>query len=221
VIGGVNSGPEKITTEPNRMLLHDGGRAPNPRRVRIFLAEKAIAVPMAHLDMAKLEHTTPEFTAKNPLQRLPALELDDGTVITESMAICRYFEELQPNPPLFGRNPKDKALVEMWSRRIELGLYASLTAVFRHGHPAMAEREKPQVPEWASANRDKVEGHLRFLDEQLARHEFVAGDFYSVADITGLVTVDFVRITKIAIPEECTHLRRWHAAMLARPSANA
>jgi glutathione S-transferase len=155
------------------------------------------------------------------LQRVPALELDDGTVITESMAICRYFEEMHPEPPLFGRSPTEKALIEMWSRRIELGLYDALSAIFRHGHPAMAEREKPQVPEWAEANRHKVEGHLRFLDEHLARHEFVAGEAYSVADITGLAAVDFVRITKIAIPDDCTHLKRWHSAMLARPSASA
>ena len=119
------------------MKLYDGGRAPNPRRVRIFLAEKGIEIPLESVDLGALEHKSETFTALNPLQRLPVLTLDDGTVITESIAICRYFEALRSEPPLFGRGALEVALVEMWNRRVELNLYAAVSAVFRHLHPAM------------------------------------------------------------------------------------
>ena len=127
------------------MKLYDGGRAPNPRRVRIFLAEKGMSVPVERIDLAALEHKSAEFTALNPLQRVPVLVLDDGTVITESIAICRYFEGLRPEPPLFGRGALEEALVEMWNRRVELNLYQAVSAVFRHLHPSMKDMEA-QVP---------------------------------------------------------------------------
>src|SRR5947208_719950 len=114
------------------MKLYDGGRAPNPRRVRIFLAEKGVSVPIEKIDLGAMEHKTPEFTAINPLQRVPALALDDGTIITESIAICRYFEALRPEPPLFGRGALQEAMVEMWNRRLELHLYGPVSTVFRH-----------------------------------------------------------------------------------------
>ena len=120
------------------MKLYDGGRAPNPRRVRIFLSEKGMSVPIERIDLAALEHKSEEFTALNPLQRVPVLVLDDGTVITESIAICRYFEGLRPEPPLFGRGPKEEALVDMWNRRMELSLLSAVSNVFRHTHPASA-----------------------------------------------------------------------------------
>ena len=125
------------------MKLYDGGRAPNPRRVRIFLAEKAMSLPVEKIDLANLEHKTAEFTALNPLQRVPVLVLDDGTVITESIAICRYIEGLRPEPRLFGRGALEEALVEMWNRRVELNLYQAVSAVFRHTHPAMKDLEFP------------------------------------------------------------------------------
>eukprot|EP01036_Dinobryon_divergens_P002372 gene2372-3122_t len=112
------------------MKLYDGGRTPNPRRVRIFLAEKELSVPLVFIDIAKMEHMSTEFTARNPAQRIPALELDDGTVIAESVAICRYFEEINPAPPLFGTGAKERATVEMWNRQIELGLFNSVAAAF-------------------------------------------------------------------------------------------
>lgn len=129
------------------MKLYDGGRAPNPRRVRVFLAEKGISVPIEPVDIGASEHKSEAYTAINPLQRLPALVLDDGTVLTESIAICRYFEALQPAPVLFGTGATEIALVEMWQRRIELHLLACIQAVFRHQHPAMQAFEKPQVPD--------------------------------------------------------------------------
>ncbi len=204
------------------MKLYDGGRFPNPRRVRVFLAEKGIAMPpLEQVDLGQMQHKTDAFTTMNPQQAIPVLELDDGTTIAESVAICRYFEELHPEPPLFGTTAKDKAVVEMWNRRVELGLLNSVAAAFRHGHPAMAGHEIPQVPDWAAANRDKVATHLRMLDSQLARHTFVTGDTYTIADITAQIAVDFMRLPKLQIPEDCSHVRRWHALVSARPSATA
>jgi glutathione S-transferase len=203
------------------MKLYDGGRAPNPRRVRIFLAEKGIAVPLEPIDLGALQHKSPAYTAINPMQRLPALVLDDGTVIAESIAICRYFEATQPDPPLFGRGAKDAAMVEMWNRRVELHLLFAVSAVFRHLHPSMQELEKPQVPAWAEANKPRVLEFLSFLDSELKNRSFIAGEHYTVADITGLVAVDFMKPAKLMVPEELSHLRRWHADVSERPSARA
>ncbi len=203
------------------MKLYDAGRAPNPRRVRIFLAEKGVAVPLVPVDIGRLEHKTPAFVAVNPLQRTPALELDDGTVITESIAICRYFEELNPEPPLFGTDPLDKARVEMWQRRLEFGLLGTVASVFRHLHPAMTEMEVPQVAAWGETNKPKAIEFLRFLDGELAHRDFIAGNRFTVADITGLVGLDFMKPAKIALPEELANVRRWHERLSARPSAQA
>ncbi|HMJ29913.1 MAG TPA: glutathione S-transferase [Xanthobacteraceae bacterium] len=203
------------------MKLYDSKMAPNPRRTRIFLAEKGIDVPTEQVDMMKMEHRTPEYTAINPLQRMPALVLDDGTVITESLAICRYFEALQPEPPLFGVGAKESALVEMWSRRVENNFFATVAAVFRHLHPAMKELEVPQVPAWAEANRPRVTAFLELLDGELAKREFIAGDRFSIADITALCTVDFMKPARLTVPEGAANVRRWHAAVAARPSAKA
>ena len=203
------------------MKLYDGGRAPNPRRVRVFLAEKGIAVPTVQVDLGKLEQKSPAFTAVNPVQRVPVLELDDGTRISESIAICRYFEEQNPDPPLFGKGALERALIEMWNRRVELHLFFPISHVFRNTHPAMAQMEVPQVPAWAEANKPRIADFLHILDGELAKHPFVAGDRYSVADITGLVAVDFMKPAKLAVPEDCANVRRWHAAVSARPSASA
>jgi glutathione S-transferase len=203
------------------MKLYDGGRAPNPRRVRIFLAEKGIQVPLEPVDMGGLQHRTAVYRAINPLQRLPALVLDDGAVLTESIAICRYFEELQPDPPLFGQGALDRARVEMWNRRMEMNLFQPVSHVFRHTHPAMKEMEVPQVTAWAEANRPRVLEILELLDGELKGRRFAAGDSYSVADITGLVAVDLMKPAKLTMPEEFTSVRRWHAEISARPSAGA
>jgi glutathione S-transferase len=204
------------------MKLYDGGRFPNPRRVRVFLAEKSLAMPpLEQVDLAHMQQKTESFTALNPLQAIPVLELDDGTVISESIAICRYFEELHPAPPLFGRDAREKALVEMWNRRLEFGLFANITAIFRHGHPGMAGHEVPQVKPWADANHDKLAANLRILDNQLARHTFVTGDTYTIADITAQIAVDFMRLPKLSIPDDCSEVKRWHMQVSARPSAKA
>ena len=130
------------------MKLFDGGRAPNPRRVRVFLAEKGIEVPLVPVDMGADEHRQEPVASRNPLQRLPVLELDDGTILTETVAICRYFEELHPEPALFGEGALGKARVEMWQRRMELNLFLPVAFAFRHLHPAMKDWEVPQIPEW-------------------------------------------------------------------------
>jgi glutathione S-transferase len=202
------------------MKLYDSGRAPNPRRVRIFLAEKGMSVPVERIDLAELEHKSAEFTALNPLQRVPVLVLDDGTVITESVAICRYFEALRPEPALFGRGAVEEALVEMWNRRVELNLYQAVAAVFRHLHPAMKDLES-QVPEWGEANRPRVFEFLALLDRELTDRMFVAGDHYTIADITTLVAVDFMRPAKLIMPEDFVNLRRWHVQVGERTSAAA
>ncbi len=202
------------------MKLYDGGRAPNPRRVRIFLAEKGIEVPLEPVDLAAREHKSEAFTALNPLQRVPVLVLDDGTVIAESIAICRYFEALRPEPALFGRGAKEIALVEMWNRRVELDLYAAVAAVFRHLSPAMKGFEA-QVTDWGEANKPRVIEFLNLLDRELEGRLFIAGEHFTVADITGLVSVDFMKPAKLAMPHELANLRRWHAQVAARPSAAA
>jgi glutathione S-transferase len=201
------------------MKLYDGGRAPNPRRVRVFLAEKGITVPAEQVDLGSLQQRSEAYTAINPMQRVPALVLDDGTVITESIAICRYFEALQPDPPLFGRGALESALVEMWNRRAELHLFLPVSHIFRHLHPAMQSMESPQVPDWGEANKPRVMAFLQFLDGELKDRAFIAGAGYSVADITAMVAVDFMRVSKLAVPEALTNLKRWQQAVSARPSA--
>jgi glutathione S-transferase len=204
------------------MKLYDAGRAPNPRRVRIFLAEKGLPLPeLVPVDLLKLEHRTDEYSAMNPVQQVPALVLDDGFVLTETIAICRYFEELHPDPPLFGTDPLSRANVEMWQRRLEFGLLSGVAAVFRHLHPAMAVMEAPQVPAWGEANRDRVARFLNLLDAHLAGREFVCGGRFTVADITGLIGIDLMKPAKLSLPEGLEHVRRWHSALSARPSAVA
>ncbi|UCI05695.1 glutathione S-transferase [Mesorhizobium sp. B1-1-8] len=203
------------------MKLFDGGRAPNPRRVRVFLAEKGLSVPLVPIDMGALEHREEPVASRNALRRLPVLELDDGTIITESIAICRYFEELHPEPALFGKGALGKAMVEMWQRRMEFNLLTCVAAAFRHIHPAMKDWEVPQIAEWGEANKPKAIDFLHLLDRELANREFAAGDKYSVADITGLIAVDFMKPARIKVPEECGNVLRWHAAIASRPSAVA
>lgn len=203
------------------MLLYDSPVAPNPRRVRIFLAEKQFFVPLATIDLAKSEQWRPEFTAINPLQRIPALQLDSGEILTESVAICRYIEALRPDPPLFGRDALDSARVEMWQRRAELEFFLPVALAFRHSHPAMAEMEKPQIAEIPPVYRKKAQDFARFLDSELAQKRFLAGDAFSIADITALVAADFCRPARVELPAELKNLHRWRAEVSARPSAQA
>ena len=203
------------------MKLYDGGRAPNPRRTRIFLAEKGITLPIEQIDLGAMQQRSPAYAAINPLQRVPALVLDDGTVITESIAICRYFEELKPDPPLFGRGALEVARIEMWNRRLELHFLFPVSQVFRNSHPAMKEMEVPQVPAWAEANKPRIAEFIALLDRELGEPAVRCRRPFTVADITGLVAVDFMKPAKLAVPDELKHLKRWHADVSARPSASA
>ncbi len=187
------------------MKILDEKRAPNPRRVRVFLAEKGIEVPFEQVDIMKGAAKTAGFTALNPIQRVPVLILDDGTAISESMAICRYFEALQPEPSLFGRTPLEIAQIEMWNRRAEMSFLFPAAQIFRHSHPAMAELETPQVPAWAEANKPRVASIIRIFDEALKKTQFLAGERFSVADITAMIATDFMKPARLAIPDEAVH----------------
>jgi glutathione S-transferase len=202
------------------MKLYEFTLAPNPRRVRIFLAEKGISVPTVQVDIAKGENRSPEFLAKNPMGGLPVLELDDGTFLAESVAICRYFEETQPNPPLFGTDAKDRALVEMWNRRMELNLLSNTAGCFRNTN-AFFKGRIPQYADYGAGCKDAALKQFAFLDSVLADREYVAGSRYSIADITALVGVDFGRPSDIRIAPEQKNLARWHERVSSRPSAKA
>jgi glutathione S-transferase len=203
------------------MKLYDSAKAPNPRRVRMFLAEKGIAVPTESVDLGKLQQKEADFSAINPLQRIPALVLDSGEVLTETVAICRYFEEIQPAPPLFGVGALEKARVEMWQRRAELEFFLPIAHAFRHSHPAMREMEKPQIAELAETSRPRAIAFARFLDAELSQRRFLAGETFTIADITAFVAAEFARFARIAFPDELVHLARWRAEVAARPSAAA
>jgi glutathione S-transferase len=203
------------------MKIIETRSAPNPRRVRIFLAEKGISVPYEEIEFKAEKLKAPEFTAVNRLQKVPVLVLDDGTAIAETVAICRYFEELNPDPALFGRGAVGRAQVEMWQRRMEQGLLMPTAFAFRHLHPSMVGLEVPQVPAWGEANKPRALAMLEVMDEQLAKHAFIAGDHYSIADVTALCAMDFMRAARIQRPESLTHLARWYADVSSRPSAKA
>jgi glutathione S-transferase len=197
--------------------------APNPRRVHVYLAEKGLELPLQHVDILKRENRSPEFLEKvNPLGGVPVLELDDGSHLAESVAICRYLEALHPAPPLFGRTPAEQGRVEMWIRRLELYFMVPVGMVWIHGSPLTARVVRQQIPAVAEQNRGLVARTFELLDRELAGHEFFAGDDYSMADIVGLTTFDFAAdLNGLRPPAGLSHLGRWHAAASGRPSARA
>ena len=168
------------------MKLYDGGRAPNPRRVQIFLKEKGIEIERVQLKINEHEQKSAQFTAINPMQTLPVLELDDGTHLCESVAICRYFEETVPEPPLMGRDPLEKAMVEMWQRRVELYLFMPVAFAFRHLHPGAKVLEPEQVAQWGELNQGRAVKFMGFLDAELRERSHICGNSFCIADITGL-----------------------------------
>ena len=194
--------------------------APNPRRVRIFLAEKGIDLPETQVDLMKREHKTPEHLARNSLGQVPTLELDDGETISETVAICRYFEEIQPEPPLFGRTAIEKARVDMWIRRVEFQLMVPVGNYWRHFHPRTAALLK-QYKDFGESNVEAYSRGQRWLDGELAKSSFIAGDALSMADICALSTVDFAAWIGLPIQAECRNLRAWHGRVSSRPSASA
>jgi len=202
------------------MKIYDSKTAPNPRRVRIFVAEKGIQIPYEEVDLVKAVNRGEEFRKKNPSGTVPVLELDDGTCISETVAICRYLEELHPNPPLMGVDAKDRALVEMWQRRMELELLIPIADAFRQRHDFFKGKIR-QLPEYAEVQKKNAEDRLARLNNELANRKFIAGDRYTIADITALCAIDFGRVSKIAIQPDQANLARWHAEVSARASAKA
>jgi len=202
------------------MKLYDNVMAPNPRRVRIFLAEKDIRVPTEQVDIAKAANRAPEYLAKNPLGGVPILELDDGSILTESVAICLYFEGLHPQPPLLGVDARDKAFVEMWQRRMELGVLSNTAGCFRNTH-AFFKGRIPQMPEFGAVCKEAAAKQLEWLDGELANRRYIAGDRYTIADITALVGIDFGKVSDIRVLPEQKNLSRWYQEVSTRPSAKA
>ena len=194
--------------------------APNPRRVRIFLAEKGIDLPETPIDMRQREHKSPEHKARNSLGQVPTLELDDGTCISETVSICRYFEEVQPDPPLFGTSAVEKALVDMWIRRTEFTVMMPVGNFWRHAHPFTA-RLLTQFKEFGESNRETYAGAQRWLDRELADRPYLAGDSFTVADICLLTTVDFADWIGLPLSEDASNLLAWRERVSARPSAAA
>jgi glutathione S-transferase len=203
------------------MLLYDHPLGPNPRRVRIFLAEKGVTIPTQTIDIAKGGARSVEFREKNAFGGVPVLELDDGSHIAESVAICRYIEATHPEPALFGRTPKEQALIEMWLRRIELHLMMPIGQVWVHGHKLTAHLLK-QIPEAAEQNRKRCAISYKLFDDALAQSTFIAGEDYTVCDAVALATLDFGwKLVGVPADDALVNLKRWHEAVSARPSAMA
>lgn len=204
------------------MKLYTSHRAPNPRRVRWVMAEKGIDdVEIVEVDLLSGEHRTPAYRAKFGVPHVPALELDDGTCLTESLAICRYLEALNPAPNLFGRDAVEQAMIEMWTRRCEFYLANPIMLNVRHTHPALAALEATQMPQVADYNRLAAEKYMRSLDRRLADRDWIAADRFTIADVVAAVGLDFARLIKYRPPEELTNLNRWLEVARARPAAAA
>ncbi len=203
------------------MKLYDSRRAPNPRRVRWFMAEKGIEdVEIVDVSIFEGQHKTPDYLAKAGLPHLPALEIDETTTITESVAICRYLESVYPEPNLFGRDAKEAAVIEMWMRRAEMMVCTPMMMAVRHTHPAMAGIET-QIPEVAETNLKAAERSLKMLDRRLGESEFIAAERVTMADILAITAIDFARMIRFRPAKELEHLNRWREAMMARPAAEA
>jgi glutathione S-transferase len=209
------------------MKLYDFAAAPNPRRVRIFIAEKGIDVAMEQVDLRAGAHLEPDFAKINPWLTVPVLELDDGTRIAECVAISRYFEEIHPEPPLWGRGPAEIAQVEMWQHHCEIEGFFGVRDALRNsaerlkGRAMTGPADVEQIPALAERGRRQVEHFIAELDERLADNEFVAGETFSIADITAFCAVDFAAWVKVGITDDQPHAKRWYDAINARPSAQA
>lgn len=210
------------------MKLYDFALAPNPRRVRMFLAEKGIEVPSVQINTREAEQFSDAFRKVNPRCTVPALELDDGTVLTESVAICRYFEETHPEPSLLGRSPTEKAVVDMWNRRVEIECYGPAAEVVRNSLEMFKDRGiagmpsgVPQIPALAERGRASFARFLESTDAHLASNRFLAGANFSIADITAFIAIDFAKRGDLQVPAERANVLRWQSEVAARPSASA
>jgi len=201
------------------MKIIEARGAPNPRRVRIFVAEKGVSPEYQQIDLLAGEHRSDWFASLNPYGGVPVLLLDDGTALSETVAICRYLEALHPEPALFGGgNALEAARVEMWNRRMEFSVFFPVGTVFRHTHPRMAALESPQIPDWAEVNRARAENGLRLLNVQLAGSEYVTGSTFTIADITAFVGIGLMKLARLEWPDGLDHLARWYETVRARPS---
>ena len=211
------------------MRLFDFALAPNPRRVRMFLAEKSVEIPLVQVNTREREQFAASFMAINPLSMVPVLELDDGTCIAESVAICRYIEGLHPEPPLMGTDAKDRAIVEMWNRRVEFMGYAPTAEVVRNSLPMFEDRGLsgvpggvPQIPALVERGKQSLGRFFELLDRQLADNQFVAGEAFTIADISAFVTIEFAKRGDVEIPTRgAENVVRWHTEIASRPSAVA
>ncbi|NHZ90473.1 glutathione S-transferase family protein [Massilia sp. CCM 8733] len=204
------------------MKLYVSTFAPNPRRVTMFIAEKGIAgIEQVMIDLAANEHKSEAYVAKNPLARVPALELDDGRVLCETRAICTYLEGLHPEPNLMGDGFEERAFIEMADRRVEMHLFLGIANSVRHTHPGLAVLEQPQFPEFGASQGEKMREHARWLDGELAERPFVAGARFTVADITAWCALEFARGLMKFRPgaEGMPHLQAWRDRIAERPSA--
>jgi glutathione S-transferase len=203
------------------MLLYHDPRAPNPRRVRIFLAEKGVSYETIEVKIADNAHRQPGYLAKNPLGLLPVLELADGRILRESVAICRYIEDQYPDPNLFGTDPWERVTIEQWNRHAELEVLFPVSQVFRNTHQFWSGRIK-QAPEFGDIMRELLSDRLAWFDTELSRRRFVAGDRFTIADITLLCALDFGKVSNIRLdPAAHPNLVKWHATVSARPSTKA
>lgn len=201
-------------------LYGEDNPAPNPRRVRIFLAEKGLTLEQERVPLRERAHKASAFLDKNSLGQVPVLELDDGSHLSESVSICRYLEGLHPQPPLFGVTPKEQATIDMWIRRIELQLMMPIAHIWRHTHPLTAAL-LTQFTEFGESNRAHADRGYHWLDAELADRRFIAGETYSMADIVTQTTIDFGQFIGVPIPEDCGSVRAWLSRVSQRPSATA
>jgi glutathione S-transferase len=207
------------------MQLYDFKMAPNARRVRVFVAEKGLDIPLVEVDLGSRAQLGGDYGQVNPMLEVPVLALDDGTVLTESTAICRYLEEVYPDPPLCGRNPLERAQVMMWDRRVEQHGFMAVSEAFRNGNAFFKDRavtgpmDFAQIPELAERGKQRFANFLALMEKRLGESEYVAGERYGIADITAMVAIDFARVIRARIGDDQPNLQRWHAAVATRPSA--
>jgi len=204
------------------MILYDSPNpAPNPRRVRIFAAEKGIALSLRPVSLLAREHKTAEHLARNPVGQTPVLALDDGTAISESVAICRYLEALHPSPPLFGESALEIGTIEMWIRRTEFILGGPVRAFWVNAHPLTEKVVPLRYPDFGNASVPQALAAMTVFDTALGKTRFIAGETFSMSDIVLLTTIDFARFIGVTIQDDLTNLRRWHEEVSDRPSAGA
>jgi glutathione S-transferase len=203
------------------MKIYDFALAPNPRRLRIFVAEKGLKIPTEQVDIFTGQNRTPEMLKKNPAGGLPVVELDDGTHLAESVAICRYLEGMHPEPNLMGKDLREQVEIEMWNRRIELGLFSAAARAFQHTNELFKARLK-QFPEYGETQREAVKQQMQWLDAQIGSKPFIAGNRFTIADITAEVGVDFAaQFAGVSLDPALKNLARWHQSVSSRPSAKA